>query len=349
MARVFLPGWHVLGTLADLPNHGDFFTAELLGKPLIARNERGSIRVFLNVCAHRHALLTHAPRGSGKRLRCQYHGWEYDGDGVACKIPDAACFVPIRRGAERLRAVRAEVLGQLLLVCLDDDAPGPREYLGERVVAVMEQCFSPGLRQAVSLSLEHPCNWKIPLENVLESYHVPSLHDNFVARHPGLFRLFRGEQAGQREVHELTDRFTTVRDTLGADSALYRGLLARLRPGASTDFVHLHAFPSLLLGHTSVVSFLQVTTPTSPTTSRSLVRFFLDLGQPDRSLSERLLAPLVDRLTRELFEGLMREDAPVFPDLQRGLAASPHPGVLGSREERIHAFHQFILRACSGG
>ena len=344
MARLLLPGWHPVATLADLPRHGDFITCELLGKPLIVRNERGQIRAFLNVCAHRHALLTHAPRGSTPRLRCQYHGWEYDGDGAACKIPDAACFVPVRRGSERLRAYRVATLGQLVFVTLDDQAPDLRSYLGEHVWGLGERWFAPHLRQAVAVSIDHPCNWKIPLENVLESYHVPSLHDNFVARHPGLFRLFRGERAGGGEVHELTDRFSTVRDSLGADSALYRGVVQRLRPGASLDFVHLHAFPNLLFGQTSLVSFLQVVTPTSPTTSRSLVRMFLDLGQPDRGLVERALAPLADRLTGELFARLMREDAPVFPDLQRGLGASEQPGVLGSREERIHAFHTFVAR-----
>ena len=344
LSQVLVPGWHVVATRADLPRPGDFITRELLGRPLIVRHDRGQIRAFLNVCAHRHALLTHAPRGSAPRLRCQYHGWEYDADGAACKIPDAACFVPVRRGGERLRAHRTATCGQLVFVTLDDDAPDLRDYLGEHVWAMTERLFPDHVRQAVALEIEHPCNWKIPLENVLESYHVPCLHDNFVARHPGIFRLFQGDRAGAGEVHELTARHTTVHDALGADSALYRGLLERLRPGASLAFEHLHAFPDLLLGHTAIVSFLQTVTPVSPTTSRSLVRIFLDLGQPSRGLGERLLAPLVDRLAGQLFAALMREDAPVFPDLQRGLEASPHPGVLGSREERIHAFHTFLTQ-----
>jgi phenylpropionate dioxygenase-like ring-hydroxylating dioxygenase large terminal subunit len=194
--------------------------------------------------------------------------------------------------------------------------------------------------------MEHPCNWKIPLENVLESYHVPMLHDNFVARHPRIFRFFRGASSDRdRETHELDARFTVVHDELGASSRLYRALVERVRHGSSLAFEHLHAFPSLLLGETSVVSFLQVVLPTSATTSKSFVRIYLDLGQKGRPLLERMLAPLADRAAGALFDMLMREDAPIFPEVQRGMTASRQPGVLGSREERIHAFHVFVSDA----
>jgi choline monooxygenase len=346
LARVFLPAWHCVTTLDELPGEGDFVTRELLGRPIIVHNDRGEPRAFLNVCAHRHALLTHAPRGTMRRLRCQYHGWEYDSEGAACKVPDAACFVPIRKGQERLKALRTEVLGKLVFASLAEAGPGLREFLGERAFLMGERAFGRQTRLGVSLELEHPCNWKVPLENVLESYHVPCLHDNFVARHPGLFRFFRGRREGAGESHELGEGFSAVHDVLGADSALYRGLVRRLRPEASFEFVHLHSFPNLLFGQTSLVSFLQVVTPVSPAASRSMVRIFLDLGQPGRGPLERLAAPLADRLASALFAMLMREDSPIYPDVQRGMVASPHPGVLGSREERIYHFHQHLARVC---
>jgi choline monooxygenase len=349
LAELFRPGWHGVGSLDDIPRDGDFFTTEVLGQPLIVRNHRGEPRAFLNVCAHRHTLLTHAERGSAPRLRCQYHGWEYDGDGAVCKIPDAGCFVPVRRGGERLRARRVATLGKLLFVSLADEGPGLRAWLGERAWAMGEEAFGWAARQSFATTMEHPCNWKIPLENVLESYHVPSLHDNFIARHPRLFRLFQGERGGGGESHELGDGFTAVHDELGAESALYRGVIERLRPGASVEFVHLHAFPNVLLGKTSLVSFFQATHPVTPTTSRSTVRLFLDLGQRDRGPLERLAAPLADRLVAALCAGLMSEDTPVFPDVQRGMAASPQPGVLGSREERIHHFHTYLAARAGTG
>jgi phenylpropionate dioxygenase-like ring-hydroxylating dioxygenase large terminal subunit len=303
----------------------------------------------LNVCAHRHALLTHEARGNQRRLRCQYHGWEYDADGVACKIPDAACFVPLTKGDLRLQPIRVDTLGPLVFVSLAPTGAGLRESLGPQVASKLEAWFRSAPRLAVSLSIDHPCNWKVPIENVLESYHVPLLHDNFVARHPRVFRFFQGAPGvGRKEAHELGDKHTTVHDELGTDSALYKGLLRWFRPDASVAFEHVHAFPSLLLGQTAVVTFVQSILPLSPTRCRSLVRIFLDLGQQGRPLAERMVARAADRAARELFLLLMREDGRIFEAVQRGLETSQQPGVLGTREERIHAFHQYLRTSLDG-
>src|SRR5262245_17382833 len=93
--RIFLPGWHCVATADDVPEHGDFVTGDLFGIPILVRNHEGTISAFRNVCAHRHTMLTNAPRGRSPRIVCQYHGWEYDSEGAVCKVPDAACFVPI--------------------------------------------------------------------------------------------------------------------------------------------------------------------------------------------------------------------------------------------------------------
>ncbi|MEN2576265.1 Rieske 2Fe-2S domain-containing protein, partial [Acinetobacter baumannii] len=74
-------------------------------------------------------------RGNAPRLRCQYHGWEYDSRGAVCKIPDAACFVPVRRGSERLTALRVATLGALVFVSLSEDGASLEEHLGEATVA----------------------------------------------------------------------------------------------------------------------------------------------------------------------------------------------------------------------
>jgi hypothetical protein len=251
---------------------------------------------------------------------------------------------PAWRGGSPCRVERA---GSLLFVSLLPEGPSLRDSLDESTRALIERRFSEPYRLAVVRDLEHPCNWKIPLENVLESYHVPSLHQNFLARHPRLFQVFGGEPpAGASVAHELGDRFSVYRDSLGARSALYRRLVGRLHPGASTEYEHHHAFPDLVLASTSLVSFLQVIEPTSPTTSRGTVRLFLATGGDPLGL---LLRPALRGAAAVLIDMVLREDAAVYPDVQRGLEASPHPGVLGSREERIHAFHQFLLRICGEG
>jgi phenylpropionate dioxygenase-like ring-hydroxylating dioxygenase large terminal subunit len=309
---------------------------------VLLRNDGGELRAFVNACAHRHARVTGEPRGNAVRLRCQYHGWEYDGRGAVCKIPDAACFVPVKRGSERLTPLRTATLGALVFVSLAEQGPTLEEHLGVATTALAARVFPAGARPIVDTAIEHPCNWKIPLENVLESYHVPFLHDNVLARHPEVFRVFGGRRDGGLLAHELGERHTAYHDSLGADSRAYRALLGVLRPSARVDYVHHHAFPNVVIGHTSIVSYLQVVEPLSPTTSRSTIRLFLDVGGRGARAVERVLAPLLDRAAEGLIRRVMAEDAAVYPDVQRGMSASPHRGVLGSREERVHHFQAWI-------
>ena len=89
LRHLFHPAWHPLAVKADLAKPGDFLTFDLLETPILIRNFDGELRAFLNVCPHRHSKLTEKPRGNAERLRCQYHGWEYNADGHTGKIPDA--------------------------------------------------------------------------------------------------------------------------------------------------------------------------------------------------------------------------------------------------------------------
>ena len=92
LAGLFAGGWHGITTRDALCSPGDFITAEVLGEPVLVRNCDGELRAFQNVCAHRHSLLTALPNGTSPRIRCQYHGWEYDADGRSLRVPDARSF-----------------------------------------------------------------------------------------------------------------------------------------------------------------------------------------------------------------------------------------------------------------
>ena len=85
-----------------------------MGTPVLIRNEQGKFVAFLNVCAHRHGLVARDSHGNAPRIRCGYHGWEYDADGRMVKMPLAECFVPIGRGEFGLQRLRVAALGRLI-------------------------------------------------------------------------------------------------------------------------------------------------------------------------------------------------------------------------------------------
>jgi choline monooxygenase len=89
--------------------------------------------------------------------------------------------------------------------------------------------------------------------------------------------------------------------------------------------------------------------PTSPTTSASQVRLLLWEGETTgagASIAAPVLRALARRLAPAFMARVLAEDASIHAAVQRGLAASPHRGVLSAREERVHAFQRFVRDAC---
>ncbi len=333
-AALFAPGWHVATTRGAVASSGDFVTLELLDEPVLVRNCDGEIRAFQNVCAHRHAMLTSAPRGTSPRLRCQYHGWEYDADGCSLRIPDAKSFAPLGKGSEQLRRFRAATCGQLVFVSLAAHGPSLREALGEVTWALVETAFSDDYRLTATWTTEHAANWKVPVENALESYHVPEVHTKTFVK------LSKARDA----THTLEPTFTALRNVTPPAGALLRWISSQWRAAPQRVYAHHHAFPNLLFAHTDISSLAQVVLPVAPDRSRSVAFCFVHRGE-GRRLRHRALGPLVGEIVERYTREVLREDDARFASIQRGLRASTHAGVIGAREERVHAFQRYVERA----
>ena len=306
LERLFSPSWHLLATRAELASDGDFLTLELFGRPLLLRNFQGEIRAFLNVCAHRHCLLTHVRRGRDSRFRCQYHGWEYNKEGRTGRIPDAGCFRPFDRASAHLKTFPTETCGDLIFVCLDDCAQSLKDHLGP-YHAYCAGSFAGAFRQAWTFEAQYECNWKVVIENSLESYHVPCLHQKTLGNYP----------VEEKCEHELTDRFTWFRtpETSRAGRFL-ASLMRRWGVPVTRSYEHHHLHPHMTFAAMDVFRLLQVVFPISPTSCRHKAWLFTARGlQPGllRELSGWALA----RLVRTFARRIVLEDIPIYADVQR--------------------------------
>jgi choline monooxygenase len=338
--RLFVPAWHLVGTSAELPRDGDFLTLDLLGEPALVRNIGGEYHAFQNVCTHRHSLLTHQERGNSPRLRCQYHGWEYKPDGFTARIPDAHCFRPFDRENSRLRKFRLERCGDLLFVSLAEDGPSLREHLEPYYDLVAGRFTSPAWRPDLGWGFDSACNWKFPIENTLESYHIPCLHPNSFG---GIY------PSEERQEHTLDDRYTTLTYDSGEDPRLrfWQRMITRRLGGESTNiYIHCHIHPNLVFVLTDLYCYAGSYLPTSPGSTRLRLRSYRFHG-PRRGPVPALLSQFAGRIGRWTMLRVMSEDIAIFEDQQKGMAASRHPGCIGTREERIFIFQQYILRECA--
>jgi AcrR family transcriptional regulator len=81
--RLFRRSWQLLGHEADIPNKGDYLTADLAGERVLAvRSRERDIRAFRNSCRKRpHALVTTARGHLSSVIACDIHGLVYALDG----------------------------------------------------------------------------------------------------------------------------------------------------------------------------------------------------------------------------------------------------------------------------
>lgn len=345
LAGLFLPTWHLVGSQRELSRPGDFLTVDLFGYAIQVRNFDGELRALSNVCAHRHCLLTSDRNGSSPTMRCQYHGWEYRPDGRTGHIPEPKNFVPFDREAHRLPAYRVDSCGQLVFVSLAQQGPSLEEHLGEHHDLLRDR-FDDRWRECLAQNSVYRANWKVPVENSLEAYHVPSVH-------PSTFRDDPGEA---RTTHVLRDDATILTTQLPFASEHRRDVwIQRLQTlvtrgigiTPSSEYTHLHVFPNLLVSFTDLTSFCQSLLPLTATTAHAVVRQFGSQGT-------RRLPPAgwVAKLWGQGLAGvttrILAEDARMFAAIQRGLECSPHRGTLGRAEERVHAFQRHIHTSMAG-
>jgi choline monooxygenase len=221
--------------------------------------------------------------------------------------------------------------GKLIFINLDDKGPSLESFLGPVTHARIQEFFSDDFTQIDGWEGDHAANWKIPIENSLETYHVPTLHR----------RTFKVMPEKDRASHTLAAQYTSYEQAFSPSPSMQR--LGRfLRKNPRYSYIHHHAFPHLTISNSTLVSYMQVVYPTSVTTSRSLVRLFLAMGDQGQRRQRILATMLLSRRIRRFVRAVFAEDGSVFPDVQRGLQTSQSPGLISTREERIYAFQRFV-------
>jgi choline monooxygenase len=185
---VLSASWAGIAFGSELPEPGYAKPLNFMGLPLLAvRNKSGEINVFHNVCSHRGMLLVAEEQPIKTVIRCRYHSWAYDLDGALRATPhiggvDKHECAGFNRDGHGLKLVRSVLWMDVIFVNLSGDAPSFDEFIAP-VVQRWEAFSGAGGLQDVypsdtgsRLELTVASNWKLPVENYCEAYHVPWVH-----------------------------------------------------------------------------------------------------------------------------------------------------------------------------
>ena len=173
--HVFLKTWQYAVREEEIPNEGDFYVYELVGKSLlVVRQKDGSIRAFENVCRHRgRRLATQA--GCKKVFRCPYHGFTWGLDGTFKPGPVAWDFPEIDGQNFPLGEVKVGRWGGFVFVNFDPDCR-PLEEVIEPLPRHFEYWKINEVYKAAHVGKVLPANWKVVAEAFLENHHVGVTH-----------------------------------------------------------------------------------------------------------------------------------------------------------------------------
>jgi len=127
MRALFYNKWFFVGTRGDVARTRHYFEFRLMGESyFLVHGADGTIRGFVNRCAHQSARLVNEPSGKcGARIICPNHQWAYDlGTGHLAHAPTMAPdFHQCKAGKDvYLTEVAIHEIDGLLFACLDKEA-----------------------------------------------------------------------------------------------------------------------------------------------------------------------------------------------------------------------------------
>lgn len=184
---IFEPGWFCLAHVSQLKEPGSFVAIDLLGEPLlIIRGADGNIRTLSRVCIHRamdimpgeaEAWGFDYPReGTTKLLVCPYHHWTYELDGRLKGCPQMQRVDNFDKADWRLGEFRSEVWEGFVFVNLDGKAPPLADQFAD-FAKLIKPWRTAEMEIAIALEWDCAFNWKIMVENWMESYHHLGIHN----------------------------------------------------------------------------------------------------------------------------------------------------------------------------
>jgi phenylpropionate dioxygenase-like ring-hydroxylating dioxygenase large terminal subunit len=331
--KLFGRTWNFVGFTFDLANNNDYISADVAGKPIVIQNFDGRLRAFLNVCSHRFSEIRCDPKGNSP-LRCPYHGWTYDAEGLPTGIPSRPRFDGLTDDVIRslaLRRYRVEVCGALVFVTLDSTVPSLRDFMGEAWSTTESMSCSFGeLIDRNELNLE--CNWKIAVENTLESYHVTFIH-------PKTFKILGASGTDFRFEQVHSSWRADVSGTIEKQMKKLEGIFES-RPFKVNGYLHQLIFPSLTIATTFGHSFaVQQILPQSAGSTRFTSYVFATRLNAASDSTKNLRAMGNDSIV-QFNRAVFEEDKTICEAVQRGIRNATGTGQLSDEELRVAHFQK---------
>ena len=340
--RIYFAGWTCVAVGGQVPEPGDILPVSVAGAPiLVVRDRERRLKAYHNVCRHRGTQLVTEFTRKQRVLVCPYHGWSYGLDGALRETPHFEGLnkhepTAFKKSEMGLKEVRLEMWRDLVFVNVSGTAPPLAEQFAEIDSRWAPYDFS-ALRYGTTTQFDLKANWKLCMENFLESYHLPFAH-------PRLNASSRMELHGCMITPDYFGQYSD--DYRGGDAghsslAPFPGLPKSLMTRAEYPTF----LPNLMLGLHPDYFFIFTLEPEAPDRTKETFHFYF--------VGEAATSPEYEAGRKgaiDLWVHTNREDMGVVERMQVGRHS---PGYVGARfsphhEPTTHEFQRRVARLLAG-
>lgn len=329
---VFSEVWNFVGFTWDFENNNDFVALKIAGIPVVVQNMKGIIKAFKNVCSHRHSILQIEEKGN-RALFCPYHGWSYNENGIPFGIPKKPLFNFTKDELEclKLEEYCIDTCGSMVFMSFKKQPITLKDYLGDFYTNFKEMSVNFGKLIDVN-EIEIKANWKIIVENTLESYHVALIHSQTFKKlgTEGLNFYFTKN-------HSKWSANVAVAENEGKQAKVHKPYQERGYKIEGYD--HFILFPNVLISTTYGISFnLSHIIPIDEETTlfKSFVFVSKDIFNNTTSPLEKMYEESLIKFNRQVFD----EDKTICQEVQKGVRFSNYDGELSDEELRVMHFQE---------
>jgi phenylpropionate dioxygenase-like ring-hydroxylating dioxygenase large terminal subunit len=333
VSEIFLKSWNLVGRADYVKKPGDYFTHMVGGVSFIVmRGDDGQIRAFVNACRHRGTQLLQG-EGNCRTIRCPYHSWVYDSAGSlrgANGMQETRSFAASDYG---LIGLRLETWEGFLFVNFDPNAESLGQYLGN----LDAWTGSYGFEEMITVKRREfliRANWKSYVENSLEHFHLPTVHQKTIG---GVRAVWDPVDGAPGNFVILRSKTTASRATLG--NAVSFGNIPTLRGPAAEGAQYILVYPCTVIGADLDCMWFKQMLPEGPDSMRLLAGFCFTKASVERPDFDEV----VENYHRR-FELVMGEDNDIAEKHLRGvLNPFARAGRLSSVEPLVHVIDNWIL------
>ncbi len=186
---IFAGGWMCVGTVDDAAAPSSIYPLQAAGEDLLlVRDREGTLRAFFNHCSHRGAILAEQPRRNCATIVCPYHSWTYTLSGELRRMPHVGGpGVHEGEGLDAsklgLREIPLRDWAGLVFVNMSGTAQDFDEFIAPMKARLGDYDLSL-LHLSGEAGTVVNANWKVVVENFVESYHLPWVHPSMNRYNP---------------------------------------------------------------------------------------------------------------------------------------------------------------------